>query len=226
MRTRRLAHRLPLATLAACVGLCLAGLRSADGASRASAPADEVRAVELGELHAEPAQWLGRRVRFAFQHHSLPEAWNPCLTRFGSQDYRAALAWSDDQLLWLLEEHDAPQALLFARRGTQPEAALESARTYARFEAVGHVRQVFLGRPWIELESLERLPEEVGEGAILHASRALGSMRERSWQLAREDLARARASNLPPHARQALERLDAECEAAQAALRQPSGRRR
>lgn len=235
----RLSHpleRLPAATLVACVFLCLTSLRGnhdaraqAPGPLEASAAEQEgaqepvqipvpepepVADATLETLHEEPADWLGRRVRFVLQHHSTPAGWDPGLTRFGSVEYLALLAWTDRQLPWLAEEHQDPHALMFVRRGSALEGTVSEARTYQRFEAVGRVAQVFLGRPWIELESLERLPEEVGEGAVLHASRALGSMRTGSWKLALEDLRRASASNLPRHAREELQRLTERCKAA------------
>jgi len=228
MESHRLVRKLPLATLVTCVGLCLSALSGPQATLGAPARGGQVEpqtptSVTLAELLAEPAEWLGRTVRFTFQHHSTLVAWNPYLTRFGARDYSAALAWSDDQLLWDPDEFENPVALLFARRGGDAAALLDSARTYARYEAVGQVRQVFLDHPWIEITHLERCPEEIGEGAILHASRALRSMQKGDWKLALEDLARAEASNLPPRAREVIERLRVECEEARAARKLPLG---
>ncbi len=220
---------MPFLTLGTCVGLCLSGLGGASATAEKANPAsvtglEETTGATLEELNQAPADWIGRRVRFVFQFHSAPEAWNPYLSRFGKRDYLAARCWSDAQVLWKADEYDAPAGMLFARRGSAAAEALAAAPVYGRYEAVGLVRQVFLGRAWIDVERVERLPEEVGEGAILHASRALRSMETCAWKLALEDLARAEASNLPPHARAELAALREECEAA-LAPRRSSARR-
>jgi hypothetical protein len=220
MNPRRLTRRVHLATLLGCVGLCLSALsgpRELRGADPHPLSAQELAtpaSVPLETLLDEPAAWLGRTVRFAFQFHSAPESWNPYMTRFGTRDYVGAIAWCDEQLLWDQDEFENPRALLFARRGTEVGAVLADGSVYGRYEAVGRVAQVFLAHPWIEVTSLERLPEEIGQGAILHATRALRSMDRGDWSLALEDITRAEASNLPPRAREALGRLRARCETA------------
>ena len=230
MNPRRLTRNLPLATLATCVGLCLTsalgGPQESHGAARQREVVDEAgpaTAATLEELLAEPAAWLGRTVRFTFQFHSAPGSWNPYLTRFGARDYAAALAWSDAQLLWDADEFESPMALVFARRGREPADLLEGAPVYGRYEAVGRVVQVFLDHPWIEIVRLERCPEEIGEGAILHASRARRLMDKGSWKLALQDIMRAESSNLPPRAREALARMRQECEQAREIRKLPQG---
>lgn len=222
MRSRRLVTRLPLITLLVCVTACLTalgGARVRAGAPEApdATPAD----VAFGELQREASAWLGRRVRFTFQFQDSPAVWNPYLTRFGTNDYVGAVGWGDDQLLWRAEDFEAPRVLVFARRGTPAAATLGDARTYSRFEVVGRVSQIFLGLPWIEIESAERLPQETGEGAVLHASRALRAMETGDWGRALEDLARAEISNLPPGARAELARLRSVCEEQREARKLP-----
>jgi len=229
MNARRLVRKLPVATLVGCVCLCLAALegpRELRGAPQGVSSAEELgtpATVPLETVLDKPAAWLGRTVRFTFQYHSAPESWNPYLTRFGTRDYVAAIAWCDDQILWDVDEFDNPRALLFARRGTEVGAALEGARVYGRYEAVGRVTQVFLDHPWIEIVHLERLPEEIGEGAILHATRALRSMDRGEWRLALQDITRAEASSLPPRARESLARMRQQCVSARGRRRLSAG---
>ena len=182
-------------------------------ASRAASAPPEPQLVTLAPICAEPPSFLGRELRFRFQFESELATWNPYLTRFGSDDYRAMRVWSDEQMLWRREDWDAPLAVLFVRRGGDAAKALDHAPKYARFEVVGRVRQVFLGLPWIEIERAERLVPEIGEGALLHASRALQLMAAEHWQLAGEDLDRALIGNLPEPARAELLRLRDDCKA-------------
>lgn len=223
MDARRLVARLPLITLIVCVALCLSALGGARtvavgrGDALPATPVD----VSFGELQRDASGWLGARVRFTFQFQDSPSVWNPYLTRFGTNDYVGAVGWGDDQLLWRAEDFEAPCVLVFARRGSPAAALLDSARTYSRFEVVGRVSQVFLGLPWIEVETVERLPQETGEGAVLHASRAVRAMEAGDWGRALEDLARAEVSNLPPPARDELARLRSICETQREARKLP-----
>jgi hypothetical protein len=196
-----------LSTLLAWAALQIA----AAAAVREPAPAVEGAALEA--VFAEPRPWLGRRVRATFQLEALPETWNPFLTRFGTRDWVAAAVWGDGQFLWREEQHARPLGLVFARRGGPIAERLAAAETYQRFTAELEVRELFLGLPWAEVVALA--PEElfVGEGAILHASRALKLIASGDWQLAREDLLRASAAPLPAHARAELERLRSLCDA-------------
>ena len=177
-------------------------------ASTSPAPA----AVGLEALYDDPRPWFGREVRFTFQLAELPELWNPGMTRFGARDFVAVRVWADGQLLWREADWSNPVGLVFARRGEPLAEALGAAPTYARFTARGRVVEVFLGRPWIELTELRAEGRSIGEGTILHASRALRLMASEDWQLAREDLLRATAGPLPEHAREALRSLLATCE--------------
>jgi hypothetical protein len=180
-------------------------------------PAEEpdeppVATAALEEVFADAVPWLGREFRAAFQVQSLPETWNPYLTRFGPRDYTAVRIWGDGQFLWEAEAWDNPLGLVFARRGSAAEELLADAAPYARFEAQLRVRQVFLGQAWAEIVALRPLRRQVGEGTILHAGRALQLMNGDSWKLALEDLHRAAIPSLPRHALDELERLSKICQ--------------
>ena len=176
------------------------------------APAS-VPEVDLAELCRQPAEQLGRSARIVFQVHELPATWTAYETRFDAGSYVAVSAWGDYQVLWQKREWENPLALLFARRESAPARQLAAARPYDRFAAVVSVREVFLGRPWLEIERLQPLTDHVTEGCVLHAARAITLMAAGEWRLAREDLARARAGDLPEHVARALEELAAACEA-------------
>lgn len=161
----------------------------------------------LEELHADSQAALGQRVRVRFQLREECERWNPFLTRFGNADYRAFEVWSDRQFLWEKAQWEAPLARLFVRRGSPAEQALSGARRLARFEAVVETRQVFLGRPWLEIESARRLGDELSEGTLLHATRAFEAAQEARWAVARESYDQALVGAMPPALRSELRRL-------------------
>jgi hypothetical protein len=167
--------------------------------------------VALGELRADPPAHLGEVVRLVLQLGEAVPTFNPYVTRFGPDDFLCFRAWGDEQFLWERAAFDDPAPYVFARRGTVAAAILAGGRPYARFAVEASVREVFLGEPWIEVVSAERLVEEVSEGAILHAVRGLELLREKNGFLAAGQLERAKAGFLPAHARAELDRLIATC---------------
>jgi hypothetical protein len=187
-----------------------------------TAMAEDLPSTTLSLLRAEPTRHLGQTLRVVFVVQSRPERWNSYLTRFGLEDYRALEVWGDEQFLWDPEAFTTTLGLVFARRGQPIEAWVDEARPFERYEAVACVRQAFLGRPWIEISEMHKLDQQVGEGSLIHASRAVALMLTGEWPLAQEDLQRALADErLPEHQRAELERLAAVCAEA---LAQPERR--
>lgn len=185
--------------------------------SRGAAPPAQERAdafeVTAEDLLARPGQHVGlvRRVHGTFAAWS--EGWNPFLTRFGPGEFRALEAWTDEQFLW--EGARVPEAplLLFVRRGSAPEWALEGARPHLRYEFTLAVREVFAGRPWCEVLAVRPTAETVGEGALVHARRAKEALESGQYRRAEAELERALAAPLPPRAKAELERMVALCAA-------------
>src|SRR5262245_15325776 len=160
----------------------------------------EAAAVGLGELRATPATFLGQEVKFQLQFRALVEDWNPYLSRFEPARWLALEAWPDEEFTWDEGVFDHPFARLFLRRGGGFEPLAHRARLYQRFEVRARVKEVFLGEPWIELIELVPLDGEVGEGTILHVTRARELAAEGKFDLALDQYGRAKAAPLPPHA--------------------------
>jgi hypothetical protein len=156
--------------------------------------------VALGELRTRPASRLGQEVRFALQLRGLVEDWDPYLSRFEPGRWLALEVWPDEQFTWDLEVFERPFTRLFVRRGGGFEPLVRRARTYQRYEARARVREVFLGEPWLEVVELVPLDGEVGEGTILHVTRARELAFDGELDLALEQYERARKGPLPPHA--------------------------
>lgn len=169
-----------------------------------AAPGLAERSTSLSELRAAPGTNLGQEVRFVLQFQRLVEDWNPYLSRFEPARWLALEAWPDELFTWDKRVFDAPVGHLFLRRGGGFEPIARRARTYQRFEVHGRVREVFLGEPWIEIEELVPLSGEVGEGTILHVTRAREVALQGQFDLALEQYERARGGPLPPHALAAL----------------------
>lgn len=157
-------------------------------------------ARKLTELRTSPGRFLGEEVRFTLQFRALVEDWNPYLSRFEPGRWLGLEVWPDELFTWDEAVFAAPAGRLFLRRGGGFEPLARRARTYQRYEARGRVREVFLGEPWIELLELVPLEGEVGEGTILHVTRARELAGEGQFTLALDQYDRARAAPLPPHA--------------------------
>jgi hypothetical protein len=193
-----------IAVLALLHVLRLASPQSAGVQGTPAAFAERALATTLSELRANPARFLGQEVRFTLQHRALVESWNPYLSRFEPARWLGLEVWPDELFTWDQTVFDRPASHLFVRRGGGFEPLARRARTYQRFEARAIVREVFLGEPWLELVELVPLEGEVGEGTILHVTRARELAGEGNLELALEQYERARVAPLPPHALAAL----------------------
>jgi hypothetical protein len=167
---------------------------------RARAVVDSAAPATLSALGTQPGRWLGEEVRFVLQFRALVEDWNPYLSRFEPTRWLALEAWPDEAFTWDQAAFDAPARRLFVRRGGGFEPLVRRARTYQRFEVRARVREAFLGEPWLELIELVPLEGEVGEGTILHITRARELAAEGQFDLALDQYERARSAPLPPHA--------------------------
>ncbi len=179
----------------------------------------------LSEIRAGPSRFLGAEVSFTLQFQHTIEDWNPFFSRFGPADWLGFSAWPDERFTWDPDVFDDPASRLFVKRGSAAARLLSQARTHARFEAHGRVRELFLGQPWIEIDELVSLPSEVGEGTILHVGRARELAAEGQWEFALEQYERAKAAPLPLHALGAIEREIAETREAWEGEKQRQGKR-
>jgi hypothetical protein len=167
--------------------------------------------VAWKELSDRPIQWLGQTVRLELQFSNRVATWNPYMTRFGSGQFAAFQAWTDEQFPWIKSEYDAPATRVFSRTGSASDWALEAAKPGARFEMTVIVRETFLDLPWVEVVGIVPLPERISEGTSIHAGKACELMNTRSYGLAASELEQAITDDLPPLARRELERLLALC---------------
>ncbi len=176
------------------------------GLAPSARPSSEPVQVELSALRKDPAPHLGTEVRCTVQFHRALEDWEPFLSRFEPRAWLAIEAWPDESFVWEAAVFDDPATRIFVRRGSAGAKLLGAARTYARFEIRARVSELFLGEPWLEVLEATPLAGEVGEGTILHLSRARGLAAYEQWDLALEQYERAKAGPLPMHALGAIER--------------------
>lgn len=173
--------------------------------------AEEPPLVAWREVADKPCRWLGRKVRVRLQYASEPAAWNPYLTRFGSGQFDAVEAWSDEQFPWNEDEFRFPAARVFVRKGSPSQHELVGAETYARYEVTLIVREVFLDQPWAEIVAVRPMLDRISEATVIHAARALELMGQGAWTLAGLEFEAALSAPLPDAATVELVRLRDVC---------------
>jgi hypothetical protein len=167
--------------------------------------------VELGALRADGLRWLGRRARVVVQLDARVPTWDAWVSHFHPAAWTRVSVWGDEQFLWQRDEWSRPWSQIYARSDGAAAALLASASRFRRFELEIDVREHLLGEARLEVLHATPLSESVGEGAILHASRALDLLDRGQIDLARSEFERAQAGRLPEHARAELARLQAFC---------------
>jgi hypothetical protein len=171
---------------------------------------DNPKPATLSEVRADPGGFLGEELEVVLQLASSGGAWTPWTSRFGPRDFVRVEAWCDRQLPWHLTDFADPMRHLYVRKGSLAAFVIEHAHPHERFTAQVAVRELLLGEPRLEILSIERLRPAIGEGAVIHGSKAIHLAEEGRTELALSELARALSSPLPPHASADLERLRAE----------------
>lgn len=182
------------------------------GSSTNAQPADGPALVSWNDLCDRPCRWLGRKVRVRMQFESELSDWNAYMTRFGAGQFDALRGWSDEQLPWIEDDFRAPVSLLFVRKGSAAQHALDDAKTYSRYEFTIQVREIFLDTPWAEILEVRPMSEQIREATVIHAARAIELIHERSYQLAQIELDVALEAPLPEPALHELKRLRDACE--------------
>lgn len=211
---------LDLLTVPLAAAMLLQAPAPSDPASLGGSPTSvaEAPTVSVLDLSQRPELRLGEPQRVLAQVCREVDDWSAFLTRFDPGAFRAFEFWADEQFLWIKQEFDAPQARLFARRGSVAAAALAAAGSNDRLELQVVVREMHAGRAWIEVTEARWSEQQTPAGTVLHAIRALELMERDGWELASGQFDRALAPNLPPHVRAELLRLKAECAAETEAL--------
>ncbi|HPF13581.1 MAG: hypothetical protein H6830_06625 [Planctomycetes bacterium] len=174
--------------------------------------APTVPTVELSAMHYRPAAHLGERVRFYVQLDQEVAAWNPFSTRFGPESYRCFRVWGDDQRLWDEDAYFHPAGRLFVPDLGRYGEVMGRAERFQRFLVIGHVRQILLGEPWIEVERIVKTRFTVPEGTLLHATRGIELLDRGALRMAHDELTRAWVDTLPKAVREDLQALIKSCE--------------
>lgn len=168
----------------------------------------EAEPTTLMAIAEFPAGWAGRTARFTLQFDSVLEDWDPEMTSFAPRDWLGVRAWADEEFTWDRVTFDAPREHMFVRRDSGLANQLQHAQRFDRFEVQAVCREAFGGVAWIELELLVPSDERVGEGAMICVRRARAAVREARFEIAKDQLGRAKLGPLPRNAVARIEEME------------------
>ena len=118
---------------------------------------------------------------------------NPFFTEFVPNDFANFYAWGVDQEIWKKAEYDDVFGMLFLSKENEQIDELYSLELYDRITVTGIVKNVFQGKPWIEVKSFDSMPGKVNTATLAHLYRGDVHMQRRQWQRAVSELSLASA---------------------------------
>lgn len=199
IRSRR--SRVPAVVVALVLGL----VAPPSAAPVAVAEVPVVR--ELSHALREPSRTVHVPFEFTVVVRAVDRPFEPYLTLFDPTEWMCIEAWSDDLFLWRPDHYARSSPCLFVRRSSPFALTIAERKPYDRVVVTGLVRQVFAGRPWIEVWDVRPANEGLTEPTIFHAARAIELFEQGRADLGESEMERALAAPLPARQRTELERV-------------------
>lgn len=196
--------------IALTLGLSLA--LGATSVAQAPLPEDvQVVGTTLSAIRRSPQAFRGVWVRMTVQFASLGKISNPFFTQFEPSRFANFYTWADEQSIWKKDQYEDLFGLMFVDKQTKFAARLYDLKLFQRLEVVGVVRNVFQGKPWIEITEFSKLEHRVNTATLSHVYRAETHMKKRQWKRAISELSLAPGSDLPEHVRGEIHKNLAMC---------------
>jgi len=145
--------------------------------------------------------YRGLPVEMDLQFHETRKSTNPFFTRFTTESYLCFAAWGAEQALWHREEYENDFAFFFVDRYSQCFRTILEAKPYQRIRVSAVVRDVFRGRPYIEVTKLKITDDSVSEATIFHGAKAQKAMAAGETGAALASYEEALRAKLPSDAR-------------------------
>jgi tetratricopeptide (TPR) repeat protein len=189
------------------------GLALATTAVAQSPLPEDVRVVgtTLSQVRKSPDAYRGVWIRLTVQYASLGKISNPFFTQFEPSKFANFYAWADEQAIWKKAQYEDLFGLFFVDKQTKIAAQVYNLKVFQRLEIVGVVRNVFQGKPWIEVTQMNPLQKRVNTATLSHVYRAETHMKKRQWKRAISELSLAPGKALPDHVRGEIHKNLAMC---------------
>lgn len=170
----------------------------------------EEKTVALSDILKRPESFRGIDVAFVVQFHAVGEIDNPFYTKFEKDYYLNFSVWADDAPIWDRDAYQKDFPYMFIERNAPEHVAFVKARMYDRFAVVGHVAEVFRGKPWIEVKGFRRVEGAMTEPSLAHMVKAFTFRKYHKHAVAAHEFQRALSDTLPPAVRLTILRSRAE----------------
>jgi hypothetical protein len=171
----------------------------------------QVVGTTLSAVRNSPGAFRGVWIRMTVQFASLGKVSNPFFTQFEPSKFANFYAWADEQAIWKRDQYEDLFGLFFVDKQTKFAAHIYDLKLFQRLEIVGVVRNVFQGKPWIEVTEFNTLQQHVNTATLSHVYRAESHMKKREWKRAITELSLAPGDELPDHVRGQIHKNMAMC---------------
>ncbi len=151
----------------------------------------------LESIQEQPDAFKGVEVQFDVQYCSMGKIANPFFTRFTPTSYANFYVWADAQPIWRRDSYEDIFGMMFLSKENESLFDLYNLRLYDRISVKGVVRNVFQGKPWIEVQSFSRKANKVSTATLSHLFRGETHMGKREWRRAIAELSLAPAADVP-----------------------------
>jgi tetratricopeptide (TPR) repeat protein len=152
----------------------------------------------LSQIRSTPEAFKSIRVRFDAQYCAVGRIYNPFFTGFVPSDFANFVLWGAEQPIWRQDDFNDMYSLAFvAKRNEKTLQNMYELAVYDRIQVTAIVRNVFQGKPWMEIEKIRVLDDKVTTATLSHLFRGETLMQRREWRRAIAELSLAPADGTP-----------------------------
>jgi hypothetical protein len=122
--------------------------------------------------------------QFTLTFHQYTQVYNPYFTRFVPERYLNFAAWGDEQEIWKVEEYSRDFPFLFVAKKARNLSDFLKLKRFDRVQVIGEIKDIFKGKPWIELYSIKPLDGKITEKSLVHRVRGDMAMKKNRPRIA------------------------------------------
>lgn len=128
---------------------------------------DKGERVRLADVVADPGPLQGKTITFPCVFRAMDEVYFPYFTSFTREKHLNLSVWLDGAPIWERESYakDEFPFVYLGRDHPQRDEALRLA-PFTRVEVTGKVKDVFRGKPWIEVAAFRVAPATLGREVV------------------------------------------------------------
>jgi tetratricopeptide (TPR) repeat protein len=126
----------------------------------------------LEEIKANPESFKSTPIIFQAQFHKFNDLYSPFYTIFNSASHLNFAVWSYEAPLWEKEVYKRDFPYLYVdKKNKRLSEKLMKIKTYTRIQLTGEIRSTFNDIPWIQVEDVKVIPDQLSLESIKHMAR-------------------------------------------------------